>query len=275
MTAENGTIFQELGEYFQNEADGLIVEANRAGIFSNKADLGTAREDILLKFLSRHMPKRCDIIKGGFLFSANGIKSRQIDLIVTNDLTMQFKQFDNEKLAKSFNWVEGCYCAISVKTFLDKDSLIDSLENLESIPTITRNIINNPWMTNWKELQDQIPQRVIFAYRGIDSSTILNHLRSYYSEKKVATQLRPDLIIVLNSYNIFKAGIKGVNVLDGTYIAPGTYGCLSDRSYVGSTSLIQLLSRIQAVSIMGSWLNFDLEEFFKGVDKAFMMNKSA
>ncbi|HXG07208.1 MAG TPA: DUF6602 domain-containing protein [Nitrososphaera sp.] len=267
MAKEKPTIFHELRDYFKHEADNLATTAAGTTIFSNNPDSGTVREDILLKFLQRHIPNRCEIIKGGFIFSANGSKSKQIDLMITNDLTMQFKKFNGEKLEKSFNCIEGCYCAISVKSDLDKNELIDSLENLESIPTITKDIIRNPSITNRRELLDQIPQRIIFAYKGISSETALKHLESYYKSKRVPDALRPDMIIVLNSYYFFKAGIKGVTLVDGTYIAPNTYGTVKDHKYVGAHALLQLLSRIQAISNIGSLLNFDLSDYFEQVDK--------
>jgi hypothetical protein len=81
---------------------------------------------------------------------------------------------------KSFNCIEGCYAAISVKSFLNKDELKDALENLESIPT-DKKIIVNPYITNRQRLIDQIPQRIIFAYNGNSCQTIQGHLEDYYS----------------------------------------------------------------------------------------------
>jgi hypothetical protein len=79
--------------YFQDYANDLQSAAHRAGILDNKLDIGTQREDILGDFLYRHLPKRCEIIKGGYIFDLSENKSKQMDLIVTNDLTLQFKEF--------------------------------------------------------------------------------------------------------------------------------------------------------------------------------------
>jgi hypothetical protein len=79
--------------YFQDYADELQLAAHRAGIMDNKTDVGMQREDILGGFLRRQLLKRCAIINGGYIFDLSENKSKQIDLIVTNDLTLQFKEF--------------------------------------------------------------------------------------------------------------------------------------------------------------------------------------
>jgi hypothetical protein len=115
--------FFELLEYFQNSADSLGVEANKMGIFSNTSDVGDSRENMLFTFINNHIPIRCRVIKGGFVFDSNGDKSRQVDLIVTSDSTFQFKQSENNTKEKSFNCVEGCLAVISVKSYLNKKEL--------------------------------------------------------------------------------------------------------------------------------------------------------
>ena len=115
-------IFTRLRNYFQNIADSMDAEKRSSSVFPNMSDLGTAREDILKEFLKKHLPIRCEVIKGGFIFDSLGNESKQIDLIITNDLTLQFKQFDDiNSTGKSFNLIDGCYGAISVKSTLDKN----------------------------------------------------------------------------------------------------------------------------------------------------------
>jgi len=107
--------------------------------YYNKSDIGTLREDLLFDFLESHIPTRCNVIKGGFVFDSTGSKSSQIDLMVCNDQTFQFKKSgDNNNKTKSFNCVEGCYAVISVKSYLNKAALIDSLQNLASVSTINQ-----------------------------------------------------------------------------------------------------------------------------------------
>jgi hypothetical protein len=54
-------VFENLVTYFQSHAEQLELEANRARIFQNDPDTGDKREDILHRFLDKHLPDRCDV----------------------------------------------------------------------------------------------------------------------------------------------------------------------------------------------------------------------
>jgi hypothetical protein len=122
-------------EYYNDKANTIQSQAREASIHDNKSDIGTLREDYLFDFLETHIPTRCNVIKGGFVFDSTGSKSSQIDLMVCNDQTFQFKKSGYDNKTKSFKCVEGCYAVISVKSYLTKLSLIDSLQNLASVST--------------------------------------------------------------------------------------------------------------------------------------------
>ena len=129
------TFFKRLQDYFQGICDSFETGRYSSSIFPNLLDVGMSREDILKSFFENHLPKRCAIFKGGFLFDLEGNESKQIDLFITNDSTLQFKQFGrDDKNGKSFNFVGGCLAAFSIKSTLNKVGIIDSLENLGSIP---------------------------------------------------------------------------------------------------------------------------------------------
>jgi hypothetical protein len=134
MVPQTSNVFNRLLEYFQSQADSLDAKAAASSIFENRPDIGTEREEILLEFIAEHLSTRCRIRKGGYIFDSSGKESKQIDLIITNDLTLQFTKSLVNAFQKSFNCIEGCYCAISVKSMLDKRALYDSIGNLASIP---------------------------------------------------------------------------------------------------------------------------------------------
>jgi hypothetical protein len=113
----------ELVNYFANRANILEDQAKSAKIYDNPVDKGDVREGIVLGFLQDHLPKRCEIIRGGYVFDQFGNRSKQIDLIVTSDSTLQFKQRYSTHEIKSFNTTEGTLAAISVKSTLDKEEL--------------------------------------------------------------------------------------------------------------------------------------------------------
>ena len=257
----------ELLEYFQNRADVLENEAKGERIFPNTGDSGSERENHLFDFLNNHIPFRCRVIKGGFIFDSNGNESNQIDLIVTNDLTFQFRKSESNSKQKSFNCIEGCYAAISVKSNLDKDGLIDSLKNLESIPT-DKKIIVNPYITNRQRFIDQIPQRIIFAYKGASCQTIQGHLKDYYSTHTLG-ECRPDMIIVNNSFYIYRVGPEGATMPTGEYFPPNTNLTIdkTQSPYIGGVSLFQMISRIQTVSVISPHMVIDFDQYLRKLDK--------
>ncbi|MGH9982506.1 MAG: DUF6602 domain-containing protein [Nitrososphaeraceae archaeon] len=117
---------KDLTTHFQNQADRLDRE--KETILENRPDIGDLREDVLLDFLKRHLPIRCVPIKGGFIFDHKGNRSSQIDIIITNDSTLQFISTLSSTFAKSFSCIEGCHAAISVKSKLNKSTLLEAFK---------------------------------------------------------------------------------------------------------------------------------------------------
>jgi hypothetical protein len=267
MNNINSNFFVGLLNYYINKAENLHSKALEASIFANKGDIGTAREDILFDFLEAHIPTRCKTIKGGFVFDSMGNKSRQIDLMVCNDQTYQFRQSEHKK-TKSFNCVEGCFAIISVKSYLNKESLIDSLENLASVSTIKK-IRVNPFITNAKELVRQLPQKIIFAYGGDNIDAINKNLESYYSTH-IVDERSPDLIIVNNEYYFSRSGVLGIKVDNGKNVPYGEYVSIdkskSKSKYVGATALLLLISRILVVSTFSPHMEIDFKAYGDKID---------
>jgi hypothetical protein len=252
--------------YYQSIADGLATQKLTSAVFPNASDAGTSREDILVDFLAAHLPTRCVVIKGGFIFDSRGNESNQVDVIVTNDLTLQFKVFDRAgKPGKSFNCIEGCYCAISVKTTLDKQQLIDSLENLASIPP-TPPISTMPYVlvapSNTENLLQELPYRVVFAFEGVDAQTVWRHLTDYYAVHEVPNSRRPNLIIVNNRYLIIQTGPEGVTDRLGQKYPPYSFQPVAaNAKNVGAYSLLYLLTQIQRISQLGSRIQIDFGRY--------------
>src|SRR5436309_1734663 len=96
-------VFERVRDYYQGIADTFQAVKTSSSVLRNATDAGDAREDKFMQFLRNHLPTRCQVIKGGFIFDSTGKESSQIDLIITHDLTIQFKQFStNQKEGKSF-----------------------------------------------------------------------------------------------------------------------------------------------------------------------------
>lgn len=269
----NSNFFVDLIEYYRNKAKSLQSQALEAGIHDNKGDIGTLRENILFDFLEAHIPARCNVIKGGFVFDSTGSKSRQIDLMVCNDQTFQFKKPGNDNKTKSFNCVEGCYAVISVKSFLNKDALIDSLQNLASVSTIKK-IKVSPFISNAQDMLNQIPQRIIFAYDGNGMDTINETCKVYYDSCKACNIVEPmpDLIIVNNEYYFSRAGVLGYKIHTGETTPYGQYTMIEKKNdpNVGGMGLFHIISRILTVSTLSPHMEIDFLEYSNKIDETLL-----
>jgi hypothetical protein len=273
VSEQHLNFFIDLIEYYNDKANTIQSQAREASIHDNKSDIGTLREDYLFDFLETHIPTRCNVIKGGFVFDSTGSKSSQIDLMVCNDQTFQFKKSGYDNKTKSFNCVEGCYAVISVKSYLNKLSLIDSLQNLASVST-TKKIKVNPFVSNAQDVINQIPLRIIFSYDGDHMETIFKTCKIYYDncKKTGIVEPMPDLIIVNNEYYFSRAGVLGYKIHTGETIPYGEYTMIQKKSdpNVGAMGLFQLISRIMTVSTLSPYMEIDLNEYNKKIDETLL-----
>ena len=128
-------IYKRLAEYYVKVAEVLRGEASVASIFPNTTDIGLSREGIYAELLRNHVPSKCNVFLGGFVFDEDGNESKQLDIIVSTDTTPRFRPTPGS--AKSFSPIEGTIGIISIKSKLDKKELNDALDGIASIPPMS------------------------------------------------------------------------------------------------------------------------------------------
>ena len=134
--------YERLYKYYEDVAQVLRGEAGVATIFPNSTDIGMSREGVYKEFLKEHLPSKCKVFFGGYVFHENGKESNQIDVLINVDTTPRFDFFNKDGTGKSFSPVEGTIGAVSVKSTLDKEQLFDALGNIASIPPMTPHTVN-------------------------------------------------------------------------------------------------------------------------------------
>jgi len=198
--------FERLQKYFLNVIEVLRAEAKPASIFPNTTDIGMSREQVYMKFLQQHLPSKCNIFFGGFLFGEDGSESKQIDIIITADTTPKFNFYNNDNCkGKSFSPVDGTLGVASIKSILNKEQLEDALIGIASIPKNT-SLLGK--MTPFKEIKnyDDWPYKIIYASDGISIETLYSHLNNFYSQNpNIPLGRRPNIIHVAGKYMIFRA----------------------------------------------------------------------
>jgi hypothetical protein len=244
-------VSEEMVNYFQNQANLLHLKAQNAGIFQNDPDTGDERENLLIDFLRLHLPDRCNVSKGGLIIDSQSNESKQVDIVVTNDLSLQFKKYHHNVLQKKFNCIEGCYSVISVKSSLDKDDLFDALDNLHSVPRL-EDMPASPLVTDPHILLEEIPSRIIFAYKGPHIETTKKNLTEHQQDRRIQPGHMVDLIVVNNQYHISKVGYRGYQDPGRPFQEWGTMQYYAKTSFIGGISLMHMLTRIQKTSTFGS-----------------------
>lgn len=269
MTTKN--ILQKIAQqYFQGIADEISNVKKISSVFPNPSDIGDARENILLNFLKNHLPARCSVVRGGFVFDVNGNTSGQIDLLVINDFAIKFSYFDqHSKNSKNIQTIEGCLAAVSVKSTLNKKELEDGLKNLSSIPQMPKDLKINPMINN-KETYFDFPRKIIFSFSGQGVEETLMQINEFYTKNKSFGDFqKADLIVVNNAYCIQKVYKGGGITRDGTIIPEGAYHSMwsiENKENFGALPLLWMIMKIQETVRFTSHILFDYQKYFDSID---------
>lgn len=256
-----GNFYKRLNEYFIDCATELKAKSGQSSIFANTSDIGQSRENSYVEFIERHTPSAAKINLGGFLFNEDGEESGQIDVIVTSNISPRF-QIYRDNPTKIFTPVQGTLAVASVKSNLDKRELINSLENIASIPEKkTQRPPKNPAL-DLIDYEDW-PLKIIFAYDGIDLKLTMDHIRDFYRENNISNYRRPNIIHVLGKYLIFRVCDYYKNSLfsaesgEKLTLPPGDFYCFLKN--IDPSGLLYVVNSIQHKSntIPHIMLNYD------------------
>jgi len=197
--------FSRLHDYYLSVAKVLRGEAEVASIFPNTSDIGITRETAYLKFLQQHVPKKCNVFLGGFLFGSEGEESSQLDVIVTTDTCPRYDFNSDVSGSKSFAPVEGTLAVVSVKSTLNRAAIDDSLKGMASVPP-TLPLDNRVTFGLSIPHYDDWPFKVVYASDGVALETATKHVNEYYeSHSEIPLNRRPDLIHVIGKYVLAKS----------------------------------------------------------------------
>ena len=174
--------YNRLWDYFSSVGKVLRGEASTASIFPNSTDVGISRENIYAKVLKLHLPSSTNVLLGGFLFDLDGKESKQIDLMVINDNSLQFNFNNQSGDGKSFACIDGSLAVASVKSNLTGPELINALENIASLPDkrpLTEGMVNPFYRFSTYE---DWPFKIIYATDGVNQDTCIEALENFYNQ---------------------------------------------------------------------------------------------
>ena len=198
--------FSDLAKYYGALAEQLASEAKQADLLRNPTAVGTDREEVYQRFLERHVPRSCEVFRGGYVFNLEGVRSRQVDVIVTAGTTPRFEMGSgNQAIAL----LEGTVAVAEVKSNLNKQTLYEALDNFSELP-VSADLAGA--LDNFSALNPSVkpprperfwdfPFKIVFASKGVRKTTLSGHLNNYYNDNPNVPQgCKPNIIHVLGSY---------------------------------------------------------------------------
>lgn len=114
-------------DYFKNQAK-LLQSSYEGSGTGHKGDTGTNREDILAKWLEKHLPRSTTPEFGGQIIDSTGQITKQVDIVLYNDSAPRFGGNP-----KSYFFAEGVIATIQVKSKLTSSELSSAIDNLDTV----------------------------------------------------------------------------------------------------------------------------------------------
>jgi hypothetical protein len=256
--------FLRLKEYYTQVGKVLRGEAGAASIFKNTTDIGISRERIYMEMLKQHVPSSCNMSLGGFLFDQEGNESKQMDIIVTNDSSLQFNFHNPDGSGKSFACIDGCIAVVAVKSNLDSNQLIEALDNIASIPDKLPLTDKRKTFGMVIKGYDDWPYKVIFASDGIELEPLMNTLNQFFERNsQIPFHKRPNIIHVAGKYVIVRIEQEGRKTRGGNKIEPNTFYPMSETTDV--LGLFETILSIQRIALGAKYVVIDYDEMHERI----------
>lgn len=234
-----------------------------ASVTGHPGDTGSNREEILQDFINKHTPNKMEAILGGKIIGLGQTESKQIDCMVCSDLAPRFSEN-----TRSIAIVESVGIAISIKSYLDKNGIIDSMENLASIPQISTEVLSesSSIIRNLGSKYSEVaPVPLCFAYSGIHPDKIIEYLTEFYNSNPSLPINRRIISIVVNGEYMIKTSRDGLIIEGGRTEPPWTYvgSWIKDRPGVGLAEIIHNIANVS------TWYNQLKINYFHYINEAY------
>jgi hypothetical protein len=254
--------------YFNAIADTLEAAKKMTASIQNSGDIGYSRERLVRDFLQKHLPNRLTAFLGGHIFGYDQPDSKQIDIIVSNDIGLNFKEHE-----KPFSPIENVCAAFSVKSTLDSTNLKDCLQNIASIPQIDPQALKFTTLhpTAFDRFIKHNPTFYVFAYDGISLETTLSSLEEFYLNFQVPYNRRPRGIIVNKKFYI-KYSTEDSDGLDGKPTIPYTFSGIELQQDVQGYPFFHIFNCINSYSEWMLSMSIDYKRYFNSALRTFQRN---
>jgi hypothetical protein len=164
-------VFEDYWDLRMQSATARLAAAQE--VIKHNPTRGSAAENAIRTLLREFLPQRCGI-GTGFMLTANGTASRQLDVVVFDQLQFAPLYRDGDLVIVS---PDSVHVVVEVKSNLDSSALGEAFTNIDSVKALNPNV-----------------RGVVFGFESATSDTFRDHLPA----KKAAHGTRgPDQILCL------------------------------------------------------------------------------
>ena len=184
-------------------AEQVRLRFEESGLFEHRGERGEYRERIVKEFLRPYLPE-CYGLGRGEVFSENGESSRQIDIVIYDEIFSSILMRDeNSQLFPC----ESVFGSIEVKTELTGETLKQGVENIMSLKKLEREAsdmldilpfrrINVDESLTYGTAKRNHYLGMIFAYKGLGFRTVVEYLEEQSNDLEKKMRL-PDFVFNL------------------------------------------------------------------------------
>lgn len=167
---------------------------------SHRPSKGTAREDIVRRFLEERLPESLEIGTGEII-DVTGQRSAQMDLVIFDKLHCpRLVQVGDIRVYPA----EGVQAVIQVKSMLDISGLRESVENIRSAKRLQKSAFYPPtrvtdeWTLYGKTYEYFPMMGYVFAFESADINALGKSLDKLNAELAIPPEQQVDLICLLD-----------------------------------------------------------------------------
>jgi len=187
----------------RNQAARIASRLEDSDLFTNMGDRGTFREGIVSSFLRPFLPE-CYGLSSGEVFSADGMQSAQIDIVLYDAMFSTALFRDTEKMLFP---AESVFGSIEVKSRLDGPELRTAIDNIASLKRLPRagsdmlDLLPFLHLDVGRGLACDPARRnpylgYIFGYNGVSPESVVGELNQKLAANPAARQELPDFVFV-------------------------------------------------------------------------------
>jgi hypothetical protein len=186
-----------LRTYLEACYNSLLQNFDRTTAAGNHGgDLGENRENLIVDFINQNQPRRLYAHRGGQVIGINSEPSQQIDILVTHDSSIEFRED-----SKSYRVAEAILAGIAVKSNLTREHLKSDFKNLASIPKpshVALKLAHSDAAGLLNIYSRTYPIRMLIGWDGATSDSLMSALNEVVSENPdIPVDNYPDVITVL------------------------------------------------------------------------------